>query len=180
MHASMASHQAAIDTVDFGAAEERAAEWRQEGQWGVQSSDVSVSFHNLLTAAGEGNDSSTVFATVSAIANFIRDGAWEEGDSDDRYRFVHACWGSMDMMASSIPPHHLWHTALVGAVRMLYARGDEPMYSLPDQAHITWSSLYDLCYIFWDFYDGMMPFRDMKRDEQEGPEACKQVVEWKN
>ncbi|KAK3348753.1 hypothetical protein B0T25DRAFT_228858 [Lasiosphaeria hispida] len=62
-------------------------------------------------------------------------------------------------------------TALVGAMRTLHARRDKPISSksLPDRAYITWSTLYD-----------MMPFRDMRRDKQEGPEACKQVVEWRN
>lgn len=148
-----------MDAVDFGPAEERAAERRRETQWEDQYPEVFVSLRNLLTAGGDGNDSSsTVTVAATAIANFIRDGAREHGsaeEDDDRYDFVQICWQNMDMMAGCIPPHHPWHAALVGAVRMLHARGDEPIFPSPDQAHIKWGDLTDLCYGFWDFYDGM-------------------------
>ena len=155
-----------MGAVDFGPVEETAAKWTRDSPPGGQYMDVFIAIRNLLTAAGDGADSSAVAAT--AIANFIRDEARKPasanydarrpGSADDRELFVNACWRIMEHMVYCIPPHHPWHAALVGAVRRLHARGDESIFSSPDKAYRKWSDLFELCYNFWDFYDSMCKY----------------------
>ncbi|KAK0704547.1 hypothetical protein B0H67DRAFT_591628 [Lasiosphaeris hirsuta] len=177
-----------MGAVDFGPVDEAAAEWTRDSTHGGKYTDVFIAVRNLLTAAGDGADSSAVTAT--AIANFIRDEARKPasanydarrpGSADDRELFVIMCWRIMDYMACCIPPHHPWHAALVGAVRRLHARGDESIFSSPDKAYRKWSDLFELCYNFWDFYDSMLPFEHLTDEEHDSPEAHKLVTEWKN
>ena len=62
-----------MSTVDFSPVEEVAVEWTRDSTYGGKYMDVFIAIRNLLTAAGDSADSSTVAAT--AIANFIRDEA---------------------------------------------------------------------------------------------------------
>ena len=74
-----------MGAVDFGPVEEAAAAWKRDSTHGGKYTDVFIAVRNLLTAAGDGADSSAVAAT--AIANFIRDEARKPASANGRIGF---------------------------------------------------------------------------------------------
>ncbi|KAK0708447.1 hypothetical protein B0H67DRAFT_340680 [Lasiosphaeris hirsuta] len=131
-----------MDAVDLSFAEAEAD---------PQFANIFITLRNLLMAAGDGDDG--IVAAVTAMANFIREGAWPAASAKDGYKFLHSCWRNMINMIYGIPPNHPWHTIFVRAVNLLYELGDKPIFSSPNLAYFQWSCLYGLEYDFWDFWD---------------------------
>jgi len=150
--------------VDLSFCEAEADAERSKGTVSsAQFADTFIYFRNLLTtctAAGDDDmDNSsnstvavTVTATATAMAKYIRDGARPAASAEEGYDFLRSCWGNM---IYGIPPNHPWHAIFVRTVNLLYELGDEPIFSLPNLAHLGWDGLYGLKYNFWDFVDDM-------------------------
>ena len=143
-----------MGAVDFSHEEADAAVGRRnENPFVVEEANAFFSLRDLLTAAGDGDGSSAVAA--AAIAHFIRTGARQTKHRQGLCDFVHACWHKLVDMVLWIPHDHPWHAAFVGAVHLLYALGDEPIYAEADMAFLGWNTLSGLEYCFWDFWDAM-------------------------
>lgn len=88
-----------MDVVDFSHAEEDAAEERRSGTISsTELADIFISLRNLLTAAGDSNDSSTVAAAT--ITNFIGKGARQARSYEEGGRFVRLCWTKVADMSA--------------------------------------------------------------------------------
>jgi hypothetical protein len=143
-----------MGTADLSFAEADANPERSEGTASrAQFADTFIYFRNLLTAAGDDDSSSTVTATATAMANFIRDGARPAASADDRYDFLRSCWENMINMIYGIRPNQPWQAIFVSAVNILYELDDELIFSSPNLAHLRWDGLYGLTYNVWDFVD---------------------------
>jgi len=58
-------------------------------------------------AAGDGDDG--IVAPATAMAKFIKNGAWPAASAEDGHKFLHSCWRNMINMIYEIPSNHLWH-----------------------------------------------------------------------
>jgi hypothetical protein len=155
--------------IDFSEAEAYATDWHEEHV------AIFYTFQSLLRASGDDNSSSSaVETTATAMANVIRQAAWQGSD----HAPVDACWDNLVNMVEEIPLHHPWHAIFVRTIHILHGLVGEPVYSVPGYfSTATWDGLASLQYHFWDFWDG----RSMIYLEAGpgSPEKDVKVLQWK-
>lgn len=143
-----------MEVINFGKAEACAAAWLGDGtsEYGVEHARVLTMFRNLLRTSQDNN--STVEATATAMANAIRESAWQgwcsEVGGGDIY---HAApyWANMMNMVEEIPVDHPWHAVFVRTVHILHGLVGERVHPCYTE---TWDELSRcLRWDFWDFWE---------------------------
>ena len=153
--------------IDFSEAEAYATDWHEEHV------AIFYTFQSLLRASGDDNSSSAVETRATAIANVIREVAWQGSDHTP----IDACWDNLMNMVEEIPLNHPWHAIFVRTIHILHGLVGEQVYSVPGYfPTATWDGLASLQYHFWDFWDG----RSMiYLAAGPGPEKDVKVLQWK-